>query len=326
MPDSYSFTDADVHAAFSSLADQLFEKSRDHIDGKLQPKMLIIAGAQGAGKTYLLENTLLKDGKYDNYVRLYETRFRELHPHYDAMKEKGVLHVYEHTEAFIWKLGSMITTYAMENSYNFIMETALDSPLFADFPPAAAAQGYQAEVHLIACQKEFSHWSTLNRVVASVGDHELERVVSLAQIEQAQLNARSIIDAFEDACTQVPGAQIVLYQRGLETNKESLPVCHSICTEPGVLAPQDTYQGRGFFRAAHLNVDFKVLRSPTSNFPCSYLQYAQVVHAGILGADHRRAMAELNCKTLGRAQGLLAQLPVDVYRELCLYVLKYAQP
>lgn len=326
MSDTYSFTTADVHAAFTSLASSLFDKPRDYIDGELKPKMLIIAGAQGSGKTYLLENTLLKKSKYANYVRLYETRFRQLHPHYEAMKDKGVLHVYEHTEQFIWQLGTMICTYAMQNSYNIIMETALDSPVFADFPPVAAQQGYQAEVHLIACHKEFSHWSTLDRVVASVGEEEIERVVSLAQIEQAQLNARSIIDAFENACTQVPGAEIVIYQRGLETGKESMPVCHSICTEHGVLTPQETYKGKAFFRAPHLNVDFKVLRGPASDFPCSYIQYAQVVHAGLLGANHRQSMAELNCKTLGRAQRLLPQLPVDVYRELCLYVLKYAQP
>ncbi|MFK2913526.1 zeta toxin family protein [Pseudomonas sp. 3HC3] len=326
MSSLYPFTDTDLHLAFRKVVDTLFDKKRDYVDGVLKPKMLIIAGAQGSGKTYLLENTLLKSGRYDNYVRLYETHFRELHPHYRAMEDKGVLHVYEHTESFIWRLGAMICTYAMENKYNIIMETALDSPHFADFPPEAARQGYQSEVHLIACQKEFSHWSTLDRVVNSVGNHEIERVVSLTQIEEAQINGRSIIDAFENACIEVPGSEIVIYRRGLETAKNSLPVCHSTCPEKGLLVPQQTYQGRAFFRGADLKIDFKVQRSPQADFPCSYIQYAQVVHAGLLGSEHRRAMAELNCKTLGQAQKLMSQLPVDVYRELCLYVLKYAKP
>ncbi|WP_264310477.1 zeta toxin family protein [Pseudomonas putida] len=327
MTETYSFTDRDVHAAFSSLTQELFDnKERNYVgDGVFKPQMLIVAGAQGAGKTFLLENVLLKDGKYANYVRLYKPHYRELHPHYERMKDKGVLHVYDNTERFIWRLGEMICTYAMDNHYSLIMETALDNLGFAAFPPEAAKKGYQAEVHLIACQKEFSHWSTLDRAVTSVADEQLERVVSLTQIEEAQINARSIIDAFENACTQVLNSEIVIYQRGLETDKSSRPVCYSVCTEKGVLTPQGDYKGTPFFKAPHLKVDFKVLRSPASDFPCSYIQYAQVVHAGLLGTVHRRAMAELNCKTLGLAHSLMTKLPVDVYRELCLYVLKYAQ-
>lgn len=55
MSSLYPFTDTDLHLAFRKVVDTLFDKKRDYVDGVLKPKMLIIAGAQGSGKTYLLE-------------------------------------------------------------------------------------------------------------------------------------------------------------------------------------------------------------------------------------------------------------------------------
>ncbi|MFG0634200.1 zeta toxin family protein [Pseudomonas sp. xss_2] len=324
MSTQYPFSTADVQNAFEQLQDSLFDKTReiDAGDSLPSPKILILAGAQGSGKTYLLENTLLPSGRYENYVRLYLPSFRELHPSYQAMKPNGVLHVYEHTEDFIWRLGEMICTYALENKYNIIMETALDNPAFAEFPPAAANLGYQFEVHVIACQKELSHWASLDRVVKSVAKGELERVVTLTQIEEAQANARKILDAFENACTQKVGSQIVLYLRGMETDMESRPVCYSTCNVIGELAPQQNYLGQAFVYLAHLS--FKISRNARESFPCSYIQYSQVVHAGLMGMEVRQKMAAACCKTLGKAQ--ITDMPTAVFRELCLYVLRYVNP
>ncbi|MFP5427073.1 MAG: zeta toxin family protein [Gammaproteobacteria bacterium] len=324
MPSQYPFSDTDVYKAFIDLAQnqKLFDKEFDYQEEEKSPKILILAGAQGSGKTYLLENTLLPRGCYDNYVRLYLPSFRELHPSYNAMKPHGVLHVYEHTEDFIWQLGEMICTYALENKYNIIMETALDNPGFAKFPPAAAKLGYQFEVHAIACQKELSHWASLDRVVKSVANGELERVVTFTQIEEAQANARPILDAFENACTQKTGSEIVMHFRGIESDMESRPVCYSICNVIGELTPQQNYLGQDFFYLPHLS--FKVSRNAQESFPCSYIQYSQVVHGGLMGKEVRQKMAAACCKTLGKAP--IADMPTAVFRELCLYVLRFVNP
>lgn len=328
MTDAYPYTQADVDKAFTELSEWLFDTTRDAdcITCEPGPKILIVAGAQGSGKTYLLENTLLPSGRYDNYVRLYLPSFRELHPHYAQMKDKGVLHVYDHTEAFVWALGDKVFAHAFANRYNIIMETALDSPEFAKFPPAAVERGYQFDVHLIACQKEFSHWATLDRGVKSIEKGELERFLPLSKIEASQLNARAILDAFEDACIQVPGSRITLYHRGLQTDMDSVPLCHSRCDAPLRLTPEADPEGRPFARLPDVNAFFSIVRNPQANFPCAYLQYAQVVHAGMINPEVREKMVQASCKTLNRAQALLPDVPSEVFRELSLYVLKYIYP
>ncbi|WP_028696421.1 zeta toxin family protein [Pseudomonas cremoricolorata] len=328
MDTLYPFSDSDVTQAFETLAATLFDTTRDTDCDTCPPapKLLIVAGAQGSGKTYLLENSLLPSGRYDNYVRLYLSAFRELHPHYAAMQAHGTLHVYEHTEAFVWALGGRVFQHAFDNHFNIIMESALDSPLFAQFPPAAVEQGYQFEVHMIACQKAFSHWSTLDRCIKSLARDELERFVPLSSIEASQLNARAILDAFENACLQVPGSQITLYHRGFDTELQSQPLCHSRCLNPSELLPQADYRGVPFITLPQLNPSFEIRRDPQANAPCSYLQYAQVVHAGIIEAAQRQHMVQACCNSLARAQAQMPKVPASVFRELSLYVLTYVYP
>lgn len=323
----YSFTENDLQHAFEQLSETLFDVTRDISAESLPaPKVLMVAGAQGSGKTYLLENSLLPSLRYQNHVRLYLPVFRELHPHYAQMIEQGTLHAYEHTENFIWRLGARVCEYALEHRYNIIMETALDDPKFADFPPVAVAAGYQFEVHMIACQKEFCHWATLDRAMKSLEENTLERFVPLSRIEASQANARIILDAFEDACREVAGSQITLYRRGLETGMESKVLCHSQCSAPFELLPQLDYFGEAFISAPELNRIFSILRTPSADAPCSYPQYTQVVHAGMIDPELRLEMVKVCCKTLGRARQHAGRVPTSALRELCLYILKYAQP
>lgn len=328
MTSLYSYTPADLDQAFARLSESLFNKARDAecVDCEPSPKILIVAGAQGSGKTFLLENKLLPSGRYEHYVRLYLPAFRELHPQYSQMKKHGVLHAYEHTERFVWALGAKVSGYALANRYNIIMETALDSPKFAEFPPVAVKAGYQFEVHMIACQKEFSHWATLDRIVKSIEQNELERFLPLSKIEASQVNARAILDSFENACTQVQGSEITLYHRGFETDLESRVLCHSQCDAYSELTPRTNYGGRPFSTLAHLNPSFEIRRTAQQNAPCSFLQYAQVVHSGMVETQVREDMVKFCCKTLGRAQQLMPKVPNDVFRELSLYVLKYIFP
>lgn len=329
MTSQYPFSDDDVQKAFDQLSVTLFDVQRDFDPDGHQlpsPKILIVAGAQGSGKTFLLEKTLLPSGAYENYVRLYLPAFRELHPSYAQMQAQGVLHVYEHTEKFIWALGEKVFAYAFANKYNIIMESALDNIEFARFPPAATAAGYRFEVHMIACQKELSHWATLDRVVKSIATSELERVVSLTQIEEAQFNAKAILDAFENACTQVPGSEITLYQRDLPTNMERQVLCHSTCDSYAELTPQADFKGQPFAQVPHLGVKFGILRNAQANSPCAYLQYAQVVHAGLISEAVRQKMVQKCCATLAKAHPLMPAIPAEVFRALSMYVLKYVHP
>ncbi|MDE1166739.1 MAG: zeta toxin family protein [Pseudomonas sp.] len=327
MSTLYPFTELDLQNAFDDISETLFDKARDINNAGLPgPKILIIAGAQGSGKTYLLENKLLPSQRYNTYIHLYLPAFRKQHPLYAEMVKHGPLHAYEHTEDFIWKLGTKVFAHAFEHRYNIIMETALDDPKFADFPPAAVQAGYQFEVHLIACQKEFCHWATLDRATKSLAKNELERFVPLTKIEASQANAKAILDAFEEACTQVPGSQITMYQRGLETEMESKPLCHSTCETPAQLTPQADFQGQAFIKASPLNRAFSIRRNPRENAPCSYPQYTQVVHAGMIEPQVRQAMVKACCKTLAQAQELMPQVPTGTFQELSLYVLKYVHP
>ena len=328
MTTLYPFTDNDVDDAFAQLDQTLFEKAReaDGLEGDPSPKMLIVAGTQGSGKTYLLEKQLLPSGRYDNFVRLYLPAFRELHPHYAAMSEQGVLHVYEHTEAFIWALGGKVFDYAFANRYNIIMETALDTLEFAAFPREAVTAGYRFEVHMIACKEVFSHWSTLDRGIKSVAEGRLERFLPLSKIRASQVNAKDILSAFEDACTQAPGSQVTLYERGFETGQQSKVLCHSKCEAYGELTPQEDYAGQPFFRAPHHDTGLEIRRSPQASFPSAYLQYFQIVHAGMQDVQVRQQMVKACCKTLGQVTDLVPLVSQDAFRELSQYVLKYTYP
>ncbi|EKT4482304.1 zeta toxin family protein [Pseudomonas putida] len=328
MTTLYPYTPADVDKVFASHEPTWFDKKRyaSGLDSNPNPSILIVAGAQGSGKTYLLDNHLLPSGRYDDFVRLYLPSFRKLHPHYAAMQEKGVLHVYEHTESFIWALCDKVFKHAFNNQYNIIMECALDDLGFADFPTQAVEAGYRFEVHLIACQKEFSHWATLDRGIKSIAANEPERFMPLSVIEGSQANARAILDAFENACIKVQDSEITLYRRGIETGMDSQVLCSSRCEAVDSLTPQPDFKGKPFFTAAQLNPSFEIRRTPAANAPCSYPQYSQVVHTGMLEEDTRQEMVRLCCKTLDRAQTEMARVPADVFHQLSMYVLKYIYP
>lgn len=327
MTELYSFTPDDVTAAFEGLASSLFQRKR-RIDaqGNPAPRMLVVAGAEGSGKTYLLNHSLLASGRYDDYVNLYRPEYRKLHPQYERMKPHGGRHVYAHTESFIWQLGRKIFAHALANQYDIIMETALDSPGFANVPTLARQAGYQLELHLIACQKEFGHWATLDRAVKSVAEDALERFVSLSKIETSQANAMKIVDAFENACLEAPGAQICLYQRGMETDRESRLLCYSLCTLDLRLEPQADYHGASYFQPPHIEGVFEIRRDSVAQASSTFPQYFQLVHTGMVGKEVRGKMLKACCETLGKAQTLSEKMPTDAFRELALYVLKYLHP
>ncbi|MEB0078131.1 zeta toxin family protein [Pseudomonas sp. CCI3.2] len=320
---NYSYTPDDVDRAFNEIAEQLFDKTRD-IDQSTNPtpKALIVAGVQGSGKTYLLENTLLKDPKYSNYVRLYLPEYRKKHPQYADMEGIGVLHAYQHTEQFTWALGAKIFQYAFANKYNFIMETALDSIDFAAFPMTAANDGYQFEVHLIGCKKEFAYLSTISRALKSLKDKALERFVDLSAIEASMANAQSILTAFESACLLVPGSEIIMYERGFGVLKDRTVVCHSRCDAPEQLTPQpiNTRDGQVISPAENT---VRIERTPILNVPCTYNNYATIVNAQIFTRDERGETLKECHLALSQVAEFAKHIPYAVYSDLYAYIVKY---
>ena len=179
---------------------------------------------------------------------------------------------------------------------------------------------------MIACKEAFSHWASLDRGVKSVTKGELERFLPLSKIEASQANAKLILSAFENACIQAPGSQVILYERGFETGQDSKALCHSKCESLGELTPQPDHEGQPFFRAPHHDAELQIQRSPEANFPATYLQYAQVVHAGMVDGQVRQDMLKACCKTLGRCTDLVPGVSADALRELSQYVLKFTYP
>jgi len=185
----YTYTPEQVTVAFNEIKATLFSG----ITAEATPKILVVAGLQGSGKTYLLEKTLLPSNRYNNYVRLYLPDYRKKHPQYTEMIKHGVLHAYEHTEAFVREVSTKIYKQAFSGKFNIIMECAFDSLDFAAFPPSATAAGYQFETHIVGCTQAFAHVSSIKRALKSLEDQEMERFLTVSTLDASMSYAPAII-------------------------------------------------------------------------------------------------------------------------------------
>ncbi|WP_309295555.1 zeta toxin family protein [Pseudomonas paraglycinae] len=181
----YTYTPEQVTAAFDTLSPTLFSA----VTAETTPRMLVTAGVQSSGKTYLLEKSLLPSGRYQNHVRLYLPQYRERHPQYEEMIKIGVLHAYEHTETFVRDLCQKIFARAFREKLNIILECAFDTIEFAALPEYAASAGYQLEVHVVACNYPFAFISGVQRVFKSLEKGELERFVKPSALKSSLGNA-----------------------------------------------------------------------------------------------------------------------------------------
>jgi len=318
----YTHTQDDIHRTYSLIAPGIFNAVSGTERSNEPPKMLVVAGSQGSGKTYLLENTLLKSDRYADYIRPYLLKYRAHHPQYAQMIEHGVLHAYEHTEAFIWDLGRRIFQDALENSYNIIIETALDSIDFASLPMYAASKGYQFEVHLIGCKREFAHVSTIERALTSIKDKKLERFVTLSNIDESMANAQSILNAFENACAASVGSTITLYERGFGVLRNRRVVCSSLCTRDSELTPQPITDERGMTVAPEHHA-MRILRTAEANKPCAFNNYAKLVNAPITSLEERGETLKAAHVALANAERCVEPVPYPVFNDLYAYVVKY---
>lgn len=295
-PQSYTYTPAQVTAAY----DEIIATLLNGVTTETVPKMLITAGSQGSGKTYLLEKSLLPSKRYDNYVRLYLPEYREKHPQYAQMIKHGVLHAYEHTEAFVREVGAKIFEKAFNDKYNIIMECAFDSLDFAAFPPTATAAGYQFETHIIACKKEFAHLSSIKRALKSLESQEMERFVSLAALNTSLSNAQATILAFETAAKAVSGSQIFLYERGFGPLKER------------VLRAQSTYTLDA--NGTLIITGPKVVYAST---------FENIVNNRLHLIGDREEMVKACHLALQKVQANAEHVPDSVVSDLYAYILKY---
>ncbi|MCP1445585.1 hypothetical protein J3D54_004717 [Pseudomonas sp. GGS8] len=285
----YPHTTQDVTAAFEEIKKKLL----CGITAEAIPKMLVVAGLQGSGKTYLLENTLLPTKRYDNYVRLYLPEYRKKHPEYAEMIKQGVLYAYEHTEGFVREVSEKIFTEAFKLKYNIIMECAFDSNKFAAFPPSATALGYQFETHIVGCTQVFAHLSSIKRALKSLAQKEMERFLTVADLNASMGNAQAILVAFETAAKAISGSQITLYERGFGALKER------------VLRAQSTYT----------LADDGSVTVATSKTVFAYSVYASIIN-NVIAVNDREQMIKECHMTLHKARTHAKYVPNFVYNDL----------
>ncbi len=296
----YSYSPDQVIEAFDKISPALFKG----ITKEAIPKVLVVAGVQGSGKTYLLEKSLLQPEKthpYVNYVRLYLPKYREEHPQYADMIKLGVLHAYEHTEAFVREVSQKIFEQAFAEKYNIIMECAFDSFDFATWPPMATAQGYQFEIHIVGCTQEFAHVSSIDRGLASLKKQELERFLTTPQLTLSLSNAQPVIRAFETAAKAVNHSKIFLYQRGF-----------------GALYERNLQAQSTYCKAANGDVT-----TTTTKVHFAYSIYAGIVENPAYGVDDRGDVIKACHLTLSKTIADSKLVPVHVYNDLYAYIVKH---
>lgn len=291
----YNYSSDDVTNAFDEIFPTLFAgKTAETI-----PKLLITAGVEGSGKTYLLEKSLLPSGKYGNYIRLYLPEYRKKHPQYADMIKLGVLHAYEHSEAFTRELCSKIFANALAQKYNIIMECAFDDIGFAGL--AKFVPGYQLEVHVVGCNHAFAHLSSIKRAFSSLQKQELERFVSYLRLESSISNAPAVLVAFEFIAKAVSGSQIFLYERGLGTLSERVLRAHSTYT---------------------LDADGK-LDEVSTLLPYAYSAYDTILRRSVYSMEERDEMVKECHLQLLKTSQYDKQVPDFVYNDLYSYITKY---
>ncbi|MHC8394844.1 zeta toxin family protein [Pseudomonas sp. LB3P93] len=290
---NYAYTPEQVTAAFNEIKTTLFRG----ITAEVTPKILVVAGLQGSGKTFLLENKLLPTRRYDKYVRLYLPEYRQKHPQYAEMIKLGVLHAYEHTEDFVRKVSAKIFTEAFTLKYNIIMECAFDSLDFAAFPPLATAAGYQFETHIVGCTLEFAHVSSFKRAFKSLENRELERFVRLSTLEASMSNALAIILAFETASKSVDCSRITVYERGFGALKERVSRAHITYTTTADVTP--------------------------STAPTVYSAYGSIINNQVYTQSDRDEVIKECHLALLKTQTYAKDVPDFVYNDLYAYIVKY---
>ncbi|MVV47981.1 Zeta toxin [Pseudomonas sp. PB120] len=293
----YAYTQAQVTTAFNEIKATLFSG----VTAETIPKVLMVAGLQGSGKTWLLEKSLLPTKRYDRYIRLYKPEYREKHPHYSELIKHGVLYAYKHTEAFVREVSTKIFTEAFTLNYNIIMECAFDGIEFATFPPLATNAGYQFEVHIVGCTQAFAHLSSIKRALKSLENQELERFVTTATMEASMSNAQAIILACETAAKTISGSQISLYERGFGALKER------------TLRAQSTYT----IAAGG------VLTTTAPTLPFSYNAYGDIINNHVYAMSDRDEMVKECHLALHKSQAYLQHVPDFVYNDLYAYIVKY---
>ncbi|KAA0955013.1 zeta toxin family protein [Pseudomonas sp. ANT_H12B] len=291
----YAYTPEDVTAAFDDISPILFDgKTVESI-----PRLLITAGLQSSGKTYLLENSLLPSGRYSNHVRLYLPQYREKHPQYAEMIKLGVLHAYKHTEAFVRAVSGKVFEAALAGKFNIIMECAFDDIAFAEL--ATFAAGYQLEAYVVGCNQAFAHLSSIKRALKNLDEKKLERFVSYSALQTSMNNAPQILLAMETLAKSVNGSRIVLFERGFGTLNERVVRAHS------------TY---------NQDANGKLTISATET-PYTYSAYEAVINNQLSMSERDEIVKVCHLELLAIEPHAL-QVPDFVYSDLYAYIVKFA--
>ncbi|MFJ3487640.1 zeta toxin family protein [Pseudomonas sp. NPDC090202] len=319
----YPYTPAELESAFQTLSATLFDVTRDiGEDGNPGPKILTVVGVPGAGKTYMLNNTLLKQPRYKNFVPLYKESFRELHPRYSEFADLDVTARYAHTETFIRELGGKIFEYATSGLYNIILESAMDTPNAAEIIAGPVFAKYQFDVHMIGCKKDFVHMSTIKRALNSLDKGLLERFVEIETIQASIDNAEAILGALELACMRVGGSEIRMYERGFGKLRTTTQLCHSRCDRVNSLTPHEFVDENGVNIPLEIQTH-RIERNELMTTPCTVSSFVKLTNAPVVGTEDRKdawTEATQSLQRLGQYQELA---PASITAALQAYIEKY---
>ncbi|QIA03445.1 MULTISPECIES: zeta toxin family protein [Pseudomonas] len=296
---TYTYTSEQVTSAFNEISTTLFAG----ITAELTPSILVTAGVQSSGKTYLLEKQLLPSGLYKNYVRLYLPEYREKHPQYQEMIKLGTLHAYEHTNEFIRDLSKKIFERAFEQKLNIIFECAFDSIEFATLPDYMANAGYRLEVHIVACNYPFAFTSGVQRGFKSLEKGELERFVRPSELKSSFGNAHAVIYALDAAAKRVGGSQVFLYERGFGAMRERVARAHSLYAR---------------------DMQNKLSVTSTST-PFSYSAYERIIGKSLNSDSERHEVIKESHLALHKAAQYATQVPDFLFNALYARIAKHVQ-
>ena len=320
----YAYTPKELDAVFEAIVGTMFDVPKDIADdGSPAPKILVVAGVQGSGKTYMLNNTLLKTPGYGNYVHLCQENFRELHPRYADFADQDVTRRYKHTEAFIWELCSRIFADAHSNKFTLVMDTALDTKAFATVISGQELADYQFDVHLIGCKKDFVHLSTIKRAFNALEAGTLERFVDIATIETSIENAEVILNAFEEACMRVSGSTISLYERGFGELKNRKKLCSSRCDRVSSLTPYVFTDEQGVAITVQEQMH-RIERSEALPIPCSFASFIGLIEAPVTRPEDREEAWQEAYNALPKMRRFWQHVPQRLPETLWSYIKKYA--
>lgn len=149
-----------------SIADKHWDKISPNCYRASKPKLYILGGQPGAGKS--TTSNEIYDKLNGNCISINLDDYRELHPNAREIYKKSMPNSDEYsiyTNDFMHSVGEKILNKAIENGYNVILERTLNSDSISKDLDKFIKKGYELNLYIITCKKENSKTSAEQRYI-----------------------------------------------------------------------------------------------------------------------------------------------------------------